>query len=90
MIFLTSSNYMKIEFQVVRVELAKKLAELGVKRVSIFGWLNYNDGESELIHFYDGVLIPSREQPDGNALVGTYPTLRHRHFQLRSLLFGSG
>ena len=49
---------MKLEEQVCSLELAKKLKELGLKQESIFGWLHFNNGESELVHFCDGVLIP--------------------------------
>ena len=41
---------MKLEKQVVSLELAKKLKELGVKQDSHFSWFEMNTGKFELYH----------------------------------------
>lgn len=52
---------MKLEDQVVSLELARKLKELGVVQTSIFGWTSFNDGTADLDFRYDGNLIPPTE-----------------------------
>jgi hypothetical protein len=41
-----AATIMRIEDQVVSLELAKKLKELGVKQESYFYWVNYNSNKS--------------------------------------------
>lgn len=41
---------MKLEDQVVSLELAKKLKTLGVKQESMFDWIEWKEGKSKLIY----------------------------------------
>jgi hypothetical protein len=42
---------MKLENQVVSLEYAKKLKELGVRQESLFWWVEYTDGHGEKEHW---------------------------------------
>lgn len=41
---------MKLENQVVSLELAKRLKELGVKQESLYWWAMYTDGTSQILY----------------------------------------
>lgn len=50
--------YMQLEKQVVSLELAKKLKELGVKQESLFWWLYDEDGD--YVDYLYGETLPAR------------------------------